>query len=236
MKRPWRSGIWSASPWLPIWSAETTKVPDLGPRPPRVSPPWRCSASRSVRLLAGVRPAEQGRACPRGRLARPGQAAARRGRSGLRGAGVPAHSDRTAASGVRRCPSRMRRIRAGRRDRQPVRRTGSHDPGTVGPRSGVDPAGPGARGRRTARRGHGCGHGWRGVSGHRRDGLLRRDRSMPGDLRSSSGAGMDRSPERLVRFSTGPRAIPRSVSGASSRGVAAARGVARRRERGDAGV
>ena len=63
----------------------------------------------------------------------------------------------------------------------------------------------------------------------RRDHLLRGHRDVPGHLRSAPGSGVDSRPGPLVRLATGPRAVPRTVPGASCPDHAVARGMARTR-------
>ena len=59
---------------------------------------------------------------------------------------------------------------------------------------------------------------------------------MPGHLRSAPGSGVDGRPGPLVRFAAGPRAVPRTVPGASCSDHAVARGMAGRDGRGETGV
>ena len=99
----------------------------------------------------------------------------------------------------------------GHRDRGSLRRQGPDDAGASGPRPGLDPPGRNHPRRGAARRGHGCGDRWRGVSSERRRCLLQRARGLRRDLRSAACPAMDVGAREVVRVATGPGSLPWSL-------------------------
>ena len=117
-----------------------------------------------LRVLAGLTPADPGRDGAQRRLARAGPAAARRGPARLRGARVSAVPDALRCMAEGDICGRVMPPLGRPPDRRALRRPGSDGVrsarrGRGAPQVGTDRGGPGA-----ARRGHGRGHGRRGVS------------------------------------------------------------------------
>ncbi len=204
-------------------------------RPSR-PPAGRQSPGRGARRVLARRPPDHPwRDGPRGRMARPGAAAAgARGRR-LRGARLPLLGGRAALLGRRRLArdargggGRGRRRRALRRSRPG--RARAHRPGPRADRGGIRRGGP-----REARRGHGGGGGRGAVA--RRDGarLLQRDRGLPRDLRAGARPRVDRRADRLVRAAAGSRPLHRHLPRPPRRDPADPRRVGRGPGRGPSG-
>ena len=88
--------------------------------------------------------------------------------------------------------------------------------------------GQGPRRHGPAGRGHGRGHGWRGVADVRRNRLLHGDRRLFGALRPAAGQGMDGRAHPLVRLPARPRPLSGKLPGPSMRAHAAGRRMDRR--------
>ena len=215
----------SGSPSPRSWSAGTRRASTSGHVPTSecvrigdVARAARCAFWLAFVLL------NKGELARGGGLGRPGAAAARRRRRWTVSSRATCAMPPPSAS-CSRATQRAARMAfaARRRSRRPLPRprAGRAGPGRPGPVPDL-PRGD-RRGHGPARRGHGGGHGARGVPDRGRRPLLHGDRGVPGGLRRAPGPGVDGGAQPLVRRAARAGALPRPVPGASCRAHAAAR-------------